>query len=79
MTTTADLLRRLRKTHRLSQSEIARRTGIGQPKLSRWESGEVPEAAEASLKLAALVDQLDAQREAGNSTGPESEPQPQAA
>jgi transcriptional regulator with XRE-family HTH domain len=58
MSTTADLLECLRKRHKLTQSEIARRTGIPQPRLSRWENGDVPDAADDSLKLADLVDQL---------------------
>lgn len=58
------VLRRLRET--LSQSEIARRTGIAQSKLSRWEAGKVAAGAEDALKLAdlerVLTDQ-DAQAE----------------
>lgn len=50
---TADLLRELRGS--LTQTEIARLTGIQQHKLSRWESGEVPAAADESLKLLELV------------------------
>jgi len=44
----------------LSQTEITRRTGIPQPRLSRWKSGEVPEAADDSLKLQALAAELSA-------------------
>jgi transcriptional regulator with XRE-family HTH domain len=58
MSTTADLLECLRRRHKLSQTEIARRTGIPQPRLSRWERGDVPDAADDSLKLADLVDAL---------------------
>ncbi|MCL4695488.1 MAG: helix-turn-helix domain-containing protein [Burkholderiaceae bacterium] len=54
---TQALIKRLR-AHPLSQSEIARRTGIPQPRLSRWESGEVPDAADDALRLAALVASL---------------------
>jgi hypothetical protein len=35
-----DAIQSLRRT--LSQSEIARRTGIAQHKISRWESGGIP-------------------------------------
>lgn len=47
------LILKLRKT--FSQTEISRRTGIPQSRLSRWEKGEVPPAADDALKLAALV------------------------
>ncbi len=56
---TTDLIKRLRSMG-LSQTEIARRTGIPQPRLSRWEGGTVPDAADDSLKLAALVAELEA-------------------
>ena len=59
MHTTTDLLRRLRQRG-LSQTEISRRTGIPQPRLSRWASGEVPDAADDSLKLQALDADLPA-------------------
>lgn len=52
-----EFIKRLRAAG-LSQSEIARRTGIPQPRLSRWEAGEVPASAEDGLKLAALAEQL---------------------
>jgi len=59
MSETTDLLQRL-KAHRLSQLEIARRTGIPQPRLSRWANGTTPTGADDALKLAALVAELDA-------------------
>lgn len=46
----------------LSQSEIARRTGIQQSKLSRWEAGEVAAGAEDALKLVALASKLPAKK-----------------
>jgi len=58
MSETTELIKRLRASG-LSQSEISRRTGIPQPRLSRWEGGEVPDAADDSLKLQALVVALD--------------------
>lgn len=66
MSPTQALLVRLRTHHKLSQSEIARRTGIGQPKLSRWESGEIADAADDALKLFELLAACDrkAKREA---------------
>lgn len=42
----------------LSQSEISRRTHIPQPRLSRWEAGEVPNSASDALELQALHDEL---------------------
>jgi transcriptional regulator with XRE-family HTH domain len=59
MSDTTDLIKKLRATG-LSQTEISRRTGIPQPRLSRWEGGEVPDAADDALKLAALVAALPA-------------------
>jgi transcriptional regulator with XRE-family HTH domain len=54
MSETTELIRCLRERG-FSQTEISRRTGIPQPRLSRWESGDVPDAADDALKLAALV------------------------
>lgn len=39
----------------LSQSEIARQTGIPQPRVSRWGSGDVAAGADDALKLVALA------------------------
>lgn len=51
------IIKRLRAAG-LSQTEIARRTGIPQPRISKWESGAVPVGADDGLRLAALVEQL---------------------
>lgn len=59
MATTTDLLRDLRGRG-LSQSEIARRTGIPQPRLSKWEKGDTPTGADDALKLQALHAELAA-------------------
>ncbi|WP_231934072.1 helix-turn-helix domain-containing protein [Bordetella bronchialis] len=40
--------------------EIARRTGIPQPRISRWEGGEAPAGANDALKLAELARQVTA-------------------
>jgi transcriptional regulator with XRE-family HTH domain len=61
MSATTDLILVLREKHKLSQTEISRRTGIPQPRLSRWESGEAPTGADDALKLAKLVDDLGAE------------------
>ena len=47
------LLLDLRKAG-LTQSEIARRTGIPQPRVSRWEAGQTPAGANDALKVQAL-------------------------
>ncbi|MEZ2297278.1 helix-turn-helix domain-containing protein [Variovorax sp. RCC_210] len=60
MTQIQAVIRQLRAT--LSQSEIARRTGIAQSKISRWEAGRVAAGAEEALKLAALAQQLPTAR-----------------
>jgi transcriptional regulator with XRE-family HTH domain len=38
----------------LTQSDIARRTGIPQPRLSKWESGATPAGADDALRLQQL-------------------------
>ena len=53
-----DAIRSLRRT--LSQSEIARRTGIAQSKISRWEAGDVPAGASDALKLIELAKEVAA-------------------
>lgn len=51
MSATTALILALRNTAKLSQSEISRRTGIPQPRISRWEAGEAPDSADDALKL----------------------------
>lgn len=53
-----DAIQSLRRT--LSQSEIARRTGIAQHKISRWEAGGIPAGASDALKLIKLAAEIDA-------------------
>lgn len=53
-----DVIRQLRAS--LSQSEISRRTGIAQSKISRWEAGKVAAGAEEALKLVDLAEQMKA-------------------
>lgn len=59
MSQTTELIRRLIATG-LSQIEISRRTGIPQPRLSRWQAGETPDAADDALTLARLEAELAA-------------------
>jgi transcriptional regulator with XRE-family HTH domain len=54
---TTSILTRLRESG-LSQCEISRRTGIPQPRLSRWSAGQYPEGANDILVLAALADEV---------------------
>jgi predicted XRE-type DNA-binding protein len=72
MRTTCQILRALLDLG-LSQTEIARRTGIPQPRLSRWAAGEVPASADDVLRLAdlhgELVDRSDASSLAVNGAG----------
>lgn len=59
MSPTTDLILRLRALG-LSQTEISKRTGIPQPRLSRWENGEAPDSADDALKLHKLTHELEA-------------------
>lgn len=54
MDTATDLIKRIRAAG-LTQSEIARRTGIPQPRLSRWEAGSPSAGANDALRLAELA------------------------
>lgn len=58
MNPTVLTLAKLRE-HGLSQSEISRRTGISQSKLSRWERGDVPLALLDAIKLDELLKSSD--------------------
>ena len=62
MSETTELIKRLRASG-LTQTEIAKRSGIPQPRLSRWEAGDAPESADDALKLLALVVALGAPAE----------------
>jgi transcriptional regulator with XRE-family HTH domain len=53
MLSAAELIREL-IAHGLSQSDIARATGIPQPRLSRWASDGAPIGADDALRLAQL-------------------------
>lgn len=57
MDSTTTILRRLIEGG-LSQTEIARRTGIPQPRLSRWADGSAPSAADDALKLLKLSQEV---------------------
>ena len=56
MSQIAALIKRLRSAPvNLSQSEISRRTGIPQPRVSRWESGDVAAGADDAIRLLGLA------------------------
>jgi len=55
MSTTIHLLQGL-LARGWTQSDITRRTGIPQPRLSKWARGKAPSGAEDALKLKALAD-----------------------
>ncbi|ASC63622.1 transcriptional regulator [Achromobacter denitrificans] len=57
MDTATDLIKRIRASG-MTQSEISRRTGIPQPRLSRWEAGAPSAGANDALKLAELARSL---------------------
>lgn len=57
MSTTRQNLKRLREAG-LSQSEIARRAGIPQPRISRWEGGDIAKAADDAIRLDRLANQV---------------------
>lgn len=63
MDTATDLIKRIRASG-MTQSEISRRTGIPQPRLSRWEAGAPSAGANDALKLAELARSLDVVPEA---------------
>jgi transcriptional regulator with XRE-family HTH domain len=64
MHSTQQIIKSLRQRG-LSQSEISRRTGIPQPRVSRWEGGSAPDSADDALKLARLEADLAAGAEGG--------------
>ena len=55
MSTTIEIIRQLRALP-MTQAEIARRTGIPQPRICRWEAGNIPVGADDALKLRELLD-----------------------
>lgn len=44
----------------LSQAEIGRRVGCPQPRISRWEAGNAPSSVDDSLRLKALLEEVEA-------------------
>jgi transcriptional regulator with XRE-family HTH domain len=59
MSKTVEIIKRLRGRG-LSQSEISRRSGVAQTRISRWERGAVAAAADDVLKLQELAESLEA-------------------
>ncbi len=58
MSQTTANIQALRKSG-LTQTEIAKQSGVPQCRISRWEKGEVPKAADDALKLEALARAMD--------------------
>lgn len=55
MSKISEIIKRLRAPpFSLSQTEIEKRTGISQSRISRWESGDVAAGADDALKLVEL-------------------------
>ena len=54
MSKTVEIIKRLRAAG-LSQSEISRKTGVAQSRISRWENGNVAAAADDVLRLQAFA------------------------
>lgn len=63
MVTTSTLLKELLERG-WTQSMIARRTGIPQPRLSKWARGQTPSGAEDALRLQALHREAVASKQA---------------
>ncbi|MCZ4315148.1 helix-turn-helix transcriptional regulator [Comamonadaceae bacterium G21597-S1] len=65
----ADLINRLQaEPIKLTQSEISRRTGIPQPRISRWGAGDVAAGANDALKLVTLARELGINTEGAPAT-----------
>jgi transcriptional regulator with XRE-family HTH domain len=60
MSKTIDIIRRLRALP-MTQAEISRKTGIPQPRVCRWEAGNIPVGADDALRLQDLL--IDSQCE----------------
>lgn len=60
MHTVRDIIKKLRAAG-LSQDEIARRSRISQPTLSKWESRGAAKGADAALRLVALEQEIASQ------------------
>lgn len=62
MSQISTLIKRLRAAPvRLSQSEISRKTGIPQSRMSHWEAGRVPAGIDDAFKLVAFAESMGVQ------------------
>ena len=59
--TTSELIEALLASG-ISQAELSRRSGIPQPRMSRWQAGVVPVGADDALRLHALHAELVAEK-----------------
>lgn len=57
MSKTSENIQSLRKAG-MTQTEIAKQSGVPQCRISRWEKGDVPKAADDALKLADLAQRM---------------------
>lgn len=57
MLTTQSIILELRKRG-LTQTEIAKKTGIPQPRICRWEAGDVPKSVDDAFALNRLLDKV---------------------
>lgn len=58
MSQTTDLILRILALGKMSQIELSRRTGIPQPRLSKWQRGVTPDSADDVLLLVQLESDL---------------------
>jgi predicted XRE-type DNA-binding protein len=59
MLSTSEVIRALLERG-LRQAQIARRVGVPQSRLSKWQAGEIPRAADDALKLRSLLEEVTA-------------------
>lgn len=64
MSKTSENIQSLRKAG-MTQTEIAKQSGVPQCRISRWEKGDVPKAADDALKLADLAQRMSITAPAG--------------
>lgn len=64
MSKTSENIQSLRKAG-MTQTEIAKQSGVPQCRISRWEKGDVPKAADDALKLADLARRMSITATAG--------------
>jgi DNA-binding transcriptional regulator YiaG len=61
-TSTQSIIKELRADFAMSQTEIAAAIKAPQPRISRWENGDIPPAADDALALLNLLSRLKRER-----------------